>query len=323
MNTALWFASGSTPSVSTHPQAPLLPIHGGLFSVKGKVPYGPRPDHPDNIIDWAAYVDGDYDGDPHAEAVCFETWQRLKFTHAAVGPFIDPGYHGQFPPSDFRQGDHASAVAAKIHRMRDRGLRISGFLSPDNWTLEQVQGLDYIWSRPEWQSAFDVVVPMGYEPSKDTPNSVYVEWFKWARARFPAAKVAWHSPSDFDAPGNNDDLTPNQPNYIGIPACWHHVAPYLHYFYGQYGPYYDWPENMPDTKREFQKLFEAGRFKPGNHYGWPSYSADGPNVPIKWIAFEQCCFPTWWNNIDERIALAWGDVALDAGADGIFDGANF
>ncbi len=297
----------------------LRKIRGSLFTARGAVPMGPRPNQPDNIISWGEYANGHYQQD--AADICFQVWAQRRYTHAAVGPFIDPGYHGQVPPFDFRADP--DAVVSRLETMLSRGIIPVGFIGPDNWTLDQMRTLEPIFRQPRWQAALKLIVPMGFEPSKDTPNATYVDWFRWAGDVFPQALIYYHSPSDFDAPGNNDDLTPGTSKWIGPAECWRRVAPYLHGFLGQYGPFEHGPTHPDEQEHviEFQKLFKDNRFKTG-YAGWPTFSKWGAHVPLDYHAAEYCSYSAWWQNLPESACRAWGDVAMGAGASGAFDGVN-
>jgi hypothetical protein len=184
--------------------------------------------------------------------------------------------------------------------------------------------LEPIFTQERWQAALRMIVPMGWEPSEDTPNAEFVKRFQWAKRVFPNALQYIHLNADFDAPGNNDDLTPDQPKFIGMPECWHRVAPYLTGYLVQNGPYNCFPGDSPTLAQNFSDQFRltvsgslADRFVHG-YAGWPTTCATGE--PLDVIAAEQTSYHAYWNNLPEAASRQWGQLALSAGAQGAFDG---
>jgi len=254
-------------------------------------------------------------------------YRERGYTHAPVGAFVSESYHGQTPPHSFQDWERGhEGIAARLEMMLAHGIIPVVFLSPDNWTLEQMKQFEPVWRTPRWQQIVKVMVPFGYEPSIDTPNSDWVARLKWARDVFPNALSYIHMVSDFDAPGNNDDLTPNQPGYIGNEGCWANVVPYLHGWLVQNGPWYTAPNGDLVNFRNFCEQFRADvhgslrqRFDQG-YAGWPTFSAWGPNEGLDLIAAEYCSYAAWHHDLPEDSCQQWGDGALSSGADGVFDG---
>lgn len=307
---------GGSSSSSWDPQV-LRKIRGSMFTVPGNVPYGP-------VISFPGGVMGDYDDATYND--CISRYLDRGYTHAPMGAYVLYPYHDSTPRhtlEDFlRNHDY---IAERIERALDRGITGIHFLSPDNWTLEQMKVFEPVFTSDRWQRIVRMVVPKGYEPSIDTPNSNYVAFLSWAQGIFPKALRYIHMVSNFDAPGNNDDLTPGTPSYIGNEGCWHRVAPYLHGWLVQNGPFMK-PEDTPLDFKNFGDQFRSDvhgslrqRFDSG-YAGWPTHSAWGPNEGLDLIAGEYCSFSSWWWGLAESDAQRWGDNALNNQADGAFDG---
>jgi hypothetical protein len=225
---------------------------------------------------------------------------------------------------DFRPDPNA--VADVLQEMWDDDLYPVCFLSPDNWTLDQMRALEPIFRSDRWQALCRLIVPKGWEPnSAKTSNAEYVAWLKWGREVFPRALVYLHLESDHYAPGNATDLDPTidgkpNPHYIGNARAWRNVAPYLHGYLEQIEPVRVMPGEDPRRKEEVRKLFQPERFREGTN-GWPTTSAWG-NAPLDHHLAEYCSYTKYHQNVPEAVCKAWGDWALQSGAAGVFDGAN-
>ncbi len=90
------------------------------------------------------------------------------YTHVQMGPFIDPGYHGQYPPVDFR--NNPDVILACVEAWWNAGFAVVAFIGPDGWTTAQMQTLEPIFRQPRWQAVMKMIVAMGWEPSEDTPR---------------------------------------------------------------------------------------------------------------------------------------------------------
>lgn len=307
-------SSGSHGNIPNYTSAQLRAILGGLFTARAKLPWMTRPNQPDNIISWGAFVQGAYS--PGDMKLCIDKWHERKYTHCAIGPFIDPGYHDLVPPSDFR--NNTNLFVENILKIYEANIIPIFFLKPDGWSLDQLKSLEYIFTQPIWQQMVKMMVPNGWEPSTDTPNSEYVDFLKYGLELFPKALNYLHLAANFDAPGNNADLTPGSPTYIGNAGCWQRVAPYLHGYLAQYGPFeHSVQDNDPDQVNEFIKLWKYNRFVSG-YAGWPTYSAWG-NSPLDYIYAEGCSYTATWDNLPESACMSWGNLAFANGAPGVLD----
>lgn len=317
--------SGGSSPVPPWTNARLRRIRGSIWPTRGPVRFGPRwdPNHPeilhdDNIIDSGCFS---YSAQDLATAR-LRLWQR-KYTHVQAGPFVDPGYHGQYPAIDFR--NNPDEVLAWLESWWAAGFAVVSFIGPDGWSTEQMKTLEPIFAQPRWQAAMKMIVPYGWEPSEDTSNAQFVERFQWARRVFPHALQYIHLAADFDAPGNNEDFTPWQPGYIGYAQAWTNVVPYLTGFLIQNGPYGVTPVKDPTLAANFGNQFRADvrgtlrdRFVNG-YAGWPTFSANPNGETLDLIAAEQTSYYAYWNNLPESTSIAWGGVAMANGADGFFD----
>lgn len=310
---------GLDPGIPTWTPQQLRAIKGAIWPTRGPVQFGPRPGQPDNIIATGCedYSAGDV-------AIARTALRARGYTHVDMGPFIDPGYHGQYPPVDFRT--NADYVLTLIESWWAAGFAVVSFIGPDNWTTAQMETLEPIFRQPRWQAALKQIVPYGWEPSKDTSNAQFVARFQWARRVFPTALQYIHLAADFDAPGNNDDFTPGTPLYLGHAEAWRRVVPYLTGFLIQNGPYTTAPSADPTLAKNFGDQFRADvsgslrdRFRNG-YAGWPTICATGE--PLDLIGAEETSYEAYWHNLPEDASRAWGQVAMAAGADGFFDGGN-
>lgn len=317
MNAASLLVIDSTASpVPPWTNTRLRHIRGAIWPARGPVAFGPRPGQPNNIIDSGCFAYSAAD-----LAIARVVFTRHRYTHVQVGPFIDPGYHGQYPPIDFRV--NPDAVLAWLESWWAAGFAVVAFIGPDGWSTTDMQTLESIFAQSRWQAVCRMIVPYGWEPSKDTSNAQFVERFQWARHVFPHALQYIHLAADFDAPGNNDDFTPSSPTYIGYAQAWANVVPYLTGFLIQNGPYSVTPAEDPVLATNFGNQFRADvrgslrdRFVNG-YAGWPIFSANGGSLDL--IAAEETSYYAYWNNLPESTSIAWGAVAMAHGADGFFD----
>lgn len=313
------------PAVYTSEQ--LLAFRGSLFTVKAganQLPWGPRPNQPDNIAFFGAnfYT-------PEQRKVVYQLWKDRGYTHGAIGPFIDPGYHGQNPPIDFRS--NPDAIADIIQEIWDNKLIPVIFLTPDGWTVDQLRTLEPIFKSDRWQKLCRVVVN-GFEQQGSQygwSNKQYVEYLSWVRDTFPNAVRGLHTVSDIEAPvGNGDDTS--QPG-MSNGECWGRVTPLIHFWLHQsnalFNPTHVDPNGDGRTdEAHWYDLWDKNnvhslirRFGSGTA-GWPTFSANGG--PMKVIAGEYLSFKVYWENWSEGLARAYGHKAVELGADGAMDGWN-
>jgi hypothetical protein len=307
----------------------LAAIRGAMWTARANLPMGPRPNQDSNILNIggvAAYLNAGIDPDR-----VFAPYVARGYTHADVGPLPmgEGGYHRQYPDTvDYRQNPDAFCDILQMYW--DRGIAPVWFAKPDNWTVADLdnRGLTSIYSSPRFRKLVRIVVDRGWEPSQDDSNRTYVEGYEWGWRVFPDALHCIHMTADFDAPGNNEDLTPGQPGYIGNAGCWYNVVPYLHLWLVQNYGYIGGGDQIPTPTfiRNFGDQFDAdvrgslaNRFERG-YAGWPTFSAWGQGVGLKCIAGEFAATADYHWNWPEEEARKLGDIAMARGAWGSLDG---
>lgn len=301
-------------------------IRGAMWTARGPLPYGPRPGQPDNCI----CIDY-YECFPRADR------QRIRqlyiadrgYTHAPMGPIVDPGYHGELPPTDWRDPVAFEDVyLSSALELEGAGCRVIHFLRPDrsvaglDWTVADLdRELTPLFSTATAQAAMGIVC-LGWEPGPRYfyDNAWWVEMCRWMARVFPHALRLIHMVSDCDAPVGGDDDRKGITNGQG----WANVAPDIHGFLAQYGGYVSGQSAaafIPNLQAAIADL--TRRFATGGPDGtWPTSSAWGPGQPIRVYAGEYAAFRDYWENAPESEATAIGDAAMAAGAAGYFDGGS-
>lgn len=302
----------------------LAAVRGALFTARYPLPWGPRPSDPSNIINIGEVFGLANKAD---RTLVFDSYKSRGYTHAAMGPWLpdaDQNYHGIYPNHNWTFDQFLD----QLQELWDNGLTPIVFIKPDNWSCGQLEGLTQFYSQARAQKLVRFKVAGGWEPSKGTSNAEWACWLGWGQRVLPNAVSAIHMEADFDAPGNNDDFTPGQPNFIGMPEAWNRVAPFLHLYLIQSGGYVFGGDQTPSDsfKQSFCALFggRAGiqdRFTNG-YAGWPTSSAWGVGKPIRAIAGEYASFGDFWNNWPEATARTLGDLAMSCGAYGYMDGGT-
>lgn len=322
---------------STVPLAQLARIRGAMWTARLDVPYGPRPGQPSNIIPFDFYTL--YDDETRAR-MCAAYRQRQYWT-ATIGPFAATDcYHNLYPCHDpALPGAWLSDrpptqktfdfILDRVQELWDRGIEPLYFHKPDGWErpeyASRLDELDALVMQPRAQRLLRAVVYPGWEPSGDKygwSNRTWVEMCARGAHVFPNALRCLHFPCDLDAPTGQDD-DQRFPAGQGNAISWHHVAPYVHVWLMQFCGYVD--NGMSEEfRREFPKAIRraAEGFRPGNPYGWPTYSAFGHNDRILVVAAEYASYRDFWKNASEDEARSIGDMAMQAGADGYLDGGT-
>jgi hypothetical protein len=330
MNTAhLVAALGSSFATPTHrPLGDRVKFRGDMWPKLGlPLPWGPRPGSTDNI----AVVDSLEIYDPDVRALIVDTYRQRGYTHVPQGPCIDPGYHGQLPPSDFRR--NFDAYLDRAQQWRDAGVEGVHFLRPDEgvaglaWTVDDLnRELRPLFEGPRAQDLMGIVC-LGWEPGPryHYDNAWWVAMCQWMADTFPSALRCVHFVPDLDAPAGGDDdkkgLTNGQ--------AWANVAPWLHVFLVQNAGYTDsanaWPsgEFVQNFSNQFNPHVGGSfpdRFRSGNRFGWPGFSAWGPDQGLIALPAEYAAYGKYWKNFPDAAARFLGKAAMEAGAIGFFDG---
>lgn len=303
----------------------LLAIRGALFTVKAPASIGVRPGQPDNIVSTGYFPSYG----PTDRALTVEAYTGRKYTHGPAGPFIDPGYHGQFAPIDFRNDADRVRAEESIQAVWDAGIIPVVFVTPDGWTVEQLKTLEPIYRSETWQRLCRVVAN-GFEQQGSKygwSNAQYIAYLSWLRDVFPNSVRLLHTVSDIEAPvGNGDDTSkPGMSNG----ECWGRVTPLIHGWLHQSNALFHPSQVDPsgDGRTDEAHWFDlwdasrpgslVSRFRNGTA-GWPTTSANGG--PMKVYAGEFFSFMEQQPNLSESYARQHGARAIALGADGSLDG---
>lgn len=314
------------------PLESLAQIRGAMWTARLDVPFGPRPGLPDNVV----CIDY-FECFPEAtqDRIIAAYRGERGYTHAPLGPIVDPGYHGQLPATDWRApSDFSSVYLDAALKLRRGGIEAIHFLRPDrgvaglDWTVEDLNHhLTPLFATQKAQSTMRIVC-LGWEPGPRYryDNAWWVEMCRWMADTFPHALRLIHMVNDIDAPVGGDDDQKGITNGQG----WFNVAPYLHGWLVQNAGYTSGPSPTatPEFVTGFTEQFRANlrgslieRFTTGGPPGdWPTSSAWGPGKRLKVYAGEYAAFADYWENWPEAESRRLGQLALAAGADGAFDG---
>lgn len=318
----LLFDDDTPPEVSLEE---LAQIRGAMWTARMPVPWGPRPYADDNCccIDYFECF-----SPAHQDRIiaAYGPASPRRYRTSVMGPLVDPGYHGQLPSTDWR-GD-PTVYFDGAEKLERAGIHVDHFLRPDRgvvgleWTVDDLdRELGPIFRSNRAQKLMRIVT-IGWEPGPRYyyPNRWWVEMARWQAETFPKALRLIHMVADCDAPAGQDDDVRGITNA----DAWANVAPYLHGWLVQVAGYVfgPGPTPTPEFVSEFQKIFAARRFAPGNPYGWPTSSAWGPTRGLKVYAGEYAAFGDYWFNWPESVSQQLGDLAMAAGADGYLDGGT-
>lgn len=326
---------------ATFSLAQLEAFRGSLFTVKDcGLPYGPRPGQPDNIVFFGTRFYS------REQRQCgYDAWKKRGYTHGVVGPFIDPGYHNQVPPNDFRSNPNEALDL--VQEVWDQGLIPIVAIVPDHWgadrnfedhvwTVDELRGsdLEAVYRSPRFQRLARVVM-LCWECQGSKygwSNAQYVGYLSWLRDTFPNAVRVLHTISDIEAPvGNGDDTSkPGMSNG----ESWGRVTPLIHAWFHQSNALFTSSHVDPTgdgrtDEAHWFDLFDAARssslvsrFSKGVA-GWPTTSANPPDVNgghLCVVAGEYMSFRVYWDNWAEQLARDHGARALSLGACGFMDG---
>lgn len=322
MNAAFLSGTARTGTVdpSTWTRGQILAVRGALFTARYPLPYGPRPNDPSNILNVAStFLLGQAE-----RAKALQAYTDRGYTHAAMGPWIpsyDQNYHGIYPNWTPTFDQYLDA----IQELADAGIKAACFIKPDDWSIDDLDR--YIlpaYRTARAQQVIRLAVPMGWEPGLGTSNAEYVAAFTLLRQALPQACLQVHMVADFDAPGNNDDLTPGLPTYIGNAGCWQRLAGAgLDAYFCQVGGY--WRDQSEVPTPHFLASFtnhwidQHRRFYEG-YAGWPTHNDRGQQIRV--IYAEGASYPDFNYNWNETYARQLGDLAMSSGADGYLDGGT-
>lgn len=319
MNIVYLSGGGGHVDPSTWTRGEILAVCGALFTARYPLPWGPRPNAPSNSLNIGEVFNYANRSDRTA---AFKAYTDRGYTHAAMGPWVpssDGGYHGMYPYRALTFDQYLD----EIQELADHGIKAANFLGPDNWSIDDIRTwLLPMYAKPRARQLIRLVGPMGWEPNTGTPNAMFVTVFNMVRATMPDAQLFLHLNADFDAPGNNDDLTPGLPTYIGNAGCWQRLAQAgLDAYFAQVGGY--WRDQNPVPQPGFLASYanhcqdQHRRFYNGSA-GWPTHNDHGEQ--IRFIMAEYASYPDFNFDWPESYARQLGDVAMANAADGYLDG---
>jgi hypothetical protein len=323
-------------------------IRGAMWSARMDVPYGPRPGAPDNILALEFYSVFS----PADRERMFAKYTGEGFTHGATGPIQgNDCYHNLYPCPHF---DHLTQEVwdQYLDQLQDwwnHGVAPIYFAHPDNWSFEQTRDeMTPFLMQPRAQKLIRYLAPFGWEPGIYNISSCTWQAFaKWGRETMPNAIILLHnavkddgSPADafVGADSSCDDEAIGRAHGLqgaDIIGSWRGLEPYVHGWLIQSGPKSGPPSAWnfdPGGAAEWAAMFSSGSdgfsyhgiaaHLKGGMAGWPTGSAFGPNHPIWMLSGEQTAYRQFWGDEPEAWANAWGDLAMDHGADGYLDGGT-
>lgn len=319
----------------------LAAIRGAMWTARLDIPYGPRPNQPDNILAMDFYQLYD----PYTRARMLERYHDDKgYTHAVTGPLSGTDcYHNQYPchdqsnPGWFPESGAPSQAQWDFYldamqEWWDAGIAPIFFAKPDGWTIEQTRAaFSPLLLQPRAQKLIRIIVPAGWEPTRyEWSSCTWTLFAQWAREVLPKALMLIHTVNDVDAPVGTDARCNDngKPNGDG----WARIAPYVHGWLIQNGPYRESPSQNPTLAREFAAQFMSEGDGQMHHsaawhfahgiLGWPKGSAWGPDIPLRLYNAENTSYNAYWHNLPEWVSEAWGDLAIASGSDGYLDGGT-
>lgn len=252
-------------------------------------------------------------------------WKERNYTHGSMGPFIDPGYHGLTPATDFRDDKQRERIEQVIQYFQQNGIITPLFLTPDGWTVEQLRTLEPIFKSDLWQRIGAIVVN-GFEQQGTKygwSNSQYVDYLQWVRETFPRAVCGLHTVSKIEVPvGNGDDTS--QPG-MSANECWGRLNNLIDFWLYQDDMWnYGWLHVDPDGdgRTDLQHWYDLwDKNLPGSfvnrfseHGSWPLAKDIIP------IAGEFWSYGLVWFDLPEEQGQLIGNTAIGLGAHGSFDG---
>ena len=314
---------------SNIPLTELAKVCGAMWSSRWSGRYGPRPGQPDNILAMDYYES--YEPAERQQMRDIYTTGR-PYTHAVTGPLVDEGYHGQYPAVSIVSQVDFDRYLDCMQEWWDHPRRIIPvhFVTPNAWSEAQLEQLWPLYRQPRAQQLLRVVV-LGWEPTDyGWPNAEWVRRLKKMSEVFPNALWLVHTWTEIDAMvGGSDDPVVQRAQQSGTWAeAWANIVPYLHGWLMQVGPYQTAPSADPTLAGNFEALFRPRvsgsmwqRFHLG-YAGWPTFSAWGASTPLKVYNAECTAYTSYWRNLPEASAQAWGDLAMQSGSDGFLDGGT-
>jgi hypothetical protein len=182
---------------------------GSISTVLAKLPCGPRPGADNNSMFTAKIDTSCWSAEDRQTA--FAAYRKQGYTHWAMGPLAQTGYHGTFPDTDFRS--NPEKFMDYIEEVWREGFIPVVFLLPDNGICATGSAVDFecvknelepIYRSPRFQQLARVVV-QAWEPNDWTPE-IWREVTIWMADVFPKAHRYHHYESNYWAPCKGRDF---------------------------------------------------------------------------------------------------------------------
>lgn len=254
---------------------------GAISMPLAGLPHGPRPGADDNILFTAQGYDSVYDASTRARARA--AFRAEGYTHWPYGPLLQKGYHGWWPDTDFR--DNPVPFIDRARELIGDGIIPVLFLLDDQCVYACEHGgvnreaierdLTPLYSRPEWQQTFPIVVA-AWEPQWEAADWQWVA--EWMARTWPDALRYVHFPSGQGGPGRDEEIGPDGP-YPDKAALWNRIIPHIHGYLLQDTWVFTREEVEAGRTREQQFVYDlldkSRRFRYGSGANAPT---SGPEV---------------------------------------------
>jgi hypothetical protein len=301
-------------------RADLLAWRGFISTLTARIPCGPRPNDPTNMVFAPEYMSPCYsDSD---RAAMRKAARAAGYTHWPLNPVISAGYHRLYPNQDWRTNidgylNHAEAL------WRD-GLYPVFFLLPDTGVCTSNERIDRacvereltpLFSQPRFQALARIVV-IAWEPRYSADD------WKWSadymHRVFPRALRGIHTISDHERPCLDSELKSNGGSIFNVEECWRPVSPKIDFYLMQQSHLFNAKHGACDEKRPtvcrtaeqqfLYNLWDVGSRLAGDRRKW---IFDG-NPPVALINFEYGSMKSTLQPDLIGKARAWGDLSLSA-----------
>ena len=306
------------------PEADLLNVKGAMWTARYPCSQGPRPGQPTNIN-----VMGDLYRFPLAEQdEMIAAYKGRGYTHVSTGPFSDQvnyGYHDMYSPCPSLL-QNPDFYADYLEKLYDNGLIPIYFVTPDNYSIDQLRQFEPIYRSERWQKLIRMTVPYGWEPnSGDRYGISTYAWrdrFAYVNDVFPNAYHWLHMATDFDCPIGRDTMDKIE--------AWNNVAPYLSGWLDQIQGYLNQADQGTTNDERnglvlsdyFKRELEAHvkRCQKGFKEGFAGTPTQGAHGHIRYVLGEYAAYLDFHRDWPESVAREIGHLAVQFGADGFFDG---
>jgi hypothetical protein len=296
---------------------------GSISTVLAPLPCGPRPYAADNVMFTAKIDTSCWSAEDRQTA--YAAYRAHGYTHWAMGPLAQTGYHGTFPDSDFRQ--NPDVFLDRVEEVWRAGFIPVIFLLPDNGICATGSSVDFacvraeldpIYRSPRFQALAKVVV-QAWEPNDWTPM-IWRQVTQWMADVFPKAHRYHHYESNYWAPCKGRDfVTPIKTggdcfrfsksellHGVLIQETWswggeegymeHGRTPEQQVAYD----FWDYGRRLVDGYAETDKDFPP--------------SAWGPGIPLDLVAFEYASYYVYRDASRAPASIRMGQLLMDPSA---------